>query len=218
MGRPTNTEQRRQQIVEAMITVMAQRGYEAASIARIAAAAGLTPGLVHYHFKSKQQILLALLDLLVARHGEVLDQNLSAAGARPVDRLEAFIHCHLALGASSDPDALACWVLLCGEALRQPEVGQAYGAAMERLAALLRKIIGDGVRGEDFVCDHVGAAAGALLATIQGYFVLAATSRELIPRGSAARSTRAMAAGLLQVDMEGRVTTTGRQRGQGGDR
>jgi len=186
-----------------MISVMARRGYEAASVARIAAAAGLTPGLVHYHFKNKQQILLALLDRLVSRHAEVLDRHLSEAGPRPMDRLEAFIRCHLGLGASADPEAMACWVLLSGEALRQPEVCEALGQAMQRLADLLGQVIEEGMRGGDFHCERSDVPASALLATIQGYFVLAATKRELIPRGSAARAALAMAAGLLGTDPGG---------------
>ena len=47
MARPSNTEERRQQIVQGLLRVMAERGYERASIAEIARAAGLTPGLVH---------------------------------------------------------------------------------------------------------------------------------------------------------------------------
>ncbi len=202
MGRPSNKEQRRAQIVEAMTSVMARRGYEAASVARIARSAGLTPGLVHYHFKNKQEILLALLERLVAGHGEVLDRHLAEAGEGARARLEAFIRCHLGLGASADPEAMACWVLLSGEALRQPEVQQALGAALERLAGRLEALIEAGVDDGAFVCLRVDAAAAALLATIQGYFVLAATRREIIPRGSAAGAAMAMAAGLLGMSPE----------------
>ena len=56
MARPSNTEERRQQIVEGLLRVMAERGYERASIAEIAKAAGLSPGLVHYHFTEKQEL------------------------------------------------------------------------------------------------------------------------------------------------------------------
>lgn len=202
MGRPTNTVERREQIVEAMISVMARRGYEAASVTRIARAAGLTPGLVHYHFKNKQEILLALLNRLVAGHGEMLDRHLSDAGEDARARLEAFIRCHLGLGASADPEAMACWVLLSGEALRQPEVREALGAALERLAARLEAVVQAGVDDGDFQCERVDVAASALLATIQGYFVLAATRREIIPRGSAAGAAMAMAGGLLGTTLE----------------
>ena len=38
---------------------MARRGYAEATVARVAAEAGLAPGLVYYHFKSKEDILVA---------------------------------------------------------------------------------------------------------------------------------------------------------------
>ena len=67
MPRPSNTQERRQQIVEALLDVMAAEGYAGASIQAIAAAAGLNPGLVHYHFKSKQQVLLHAIETLGQR-------------------------------------------------------------------------------------------------------------------------------------------------------
>jgi TetR/AcrR family transcriptional repressor of bet genes len=49
-----------------------------------------------------------------------------------------------------------------------------------------------------FKCDRPDEAASALVALIQGYFVLAATARNTIPRGSAAASAKRMAEGLLR--------------------
>jgi TetR/AcrR family transcriptional repressor of bet genes len=197
MARPSNRAERRRQIVQGLIAVMARRGYESASIAEIAKAAGLTSGLVHYHFKNKQEILLALLEGLVERHISGLSARLAEAGERPDDQLAAFIDRHLALGADADPDALACWVLLSAEAIRQDEIRRALDGALARLAAWLVQIIEQGVEEEVFTCKSVEEAAGALIATIQGYFMLAATARDRIPRGSAARSARKMAEGLL---------------------
>src|SRR3954470_3511156 len=84
MPRPSNTEERRAQITRALVKVMAKRGYDGASVADIARAARLTPGLVHYHFKSKRDILLAVLRDLVARHDAGLDARLAGAGGDPV--------------------------------------------------------------------------------------------------------------------------------------
>src|SRR5262245_52255763 len=121
MPRPSNTEKRRAQISRALVKVMAKHGYGGASIAGIAKAARLTPGLVHYHFENKQEILLAALRDLVARHNDTLESRLAAAGD-PVAEVAAFIDLHLGLGADADPEALACWILLSGEALREPRV------------------------------------------------------------------------------------------------
>jgi len=85
MARPSNTDERRLQIMGALVKVMAKRGYDGASVADIARAARLTPGLVHYHFKNKQEILLAALRDLVARRGEYICG--SRIGVRAAARL-----------------------------------------------------------------------------------------------------------------------------------
>ena len=198
MARPTNSDVRREQISDALIRVMAKRGYDGASVADVAKAARLTPGLVHYHFESKQEILLLALERLVSRHLEKLDARLTQAAGDASAQLHAFIDFHLGLGADQDPEALACWILLSGEALREPKVGSALEAALgamtERLHATIRRGVEQGV----FACARPDAAASALVATIQGYFMLAATARSLIPKGSAAACTKQMAEGLCQ--------------------
>jgi TetR/AcrR family transcriptional regulator, transcriptional repressor of bet genes len=197
MPRQPNTDARRAQIARALVKVMARLGYDGASITEIAAAARLTPGLVHYHFRDKQEILLVALGELVTRHQARLDERLDAA-AGPARKLRAFIDLHLGRGAEADPEALACWVLVSGEALRQAPVRRSLERALSSFAQRLVTILRSGVAERVFRCRDVEAAAAALLAVIQGYFVLAASARPLIPRGSAARSALQMADGLLQ--------------------
>jgi TetR/AcrR family transcriptional regulator, transcriptional repressor of bet genes len=208
MARPTNNEARREQISDALIRVMAKRGYDGASVADIAKAARLTPGLVHYHFDTKQEILLLALGRLVARHVSGLEARLAQAEGDPAAELDAFIDFHLGLGADADPEALACWILLSGEALREPKVREDLERGLRLLTDRLSRLIGAGVNRGVFTCARVDAAASALLATIQGYFMLAGTARHLIPKGSAAVCTKQMAAGLLGM----RDTSTSRGR------
>jgi TetR/AcrR family transcriptional repressor of bet genes len=197
MSRPSNSDARREQISDALIRVMATRGYDGASIADIAKVAGLTPGLVHYHFDTKREILLLALERLVERHLTGLDVRLTSAAGNALAELHAFIDFHLGLGADSDPEALACWILLSGEAMRdatvQAELERALRATRERLSGLIAR----GVEQQAFRCERVDAAASALVATIQGYFMLAGAARSLIPKGSAACCAKLMAAGLL---------------------
>ena len=177
---------------------MAKHGYDGASIGDIAKAARLTPGLVHYHFAGKEEVLLAMLELLVGSHRAKLEQRLSEAHGRPHDEIVAFIDFHLSLGGYADPEALACWNMLSGEALRNAKVRTRFEAAMTSLVRRLATTIEHGVETGDFRCKDVDAAAAALVATVQGYFVLAASARSAIPKGSAARATKQMAEGLLK--------------------
>ena len=51
----------RAKILEAAFAVLGRDGYENVSIKDIAEEAGVAQGLVHYYFKSKQQLVLAVL-------------------------------------------------------------------------------------------------------------------------------------------------------------
>lgn len=195
MARTPNTLQRRRQIALALQQVMATKGYDGASIHDIASAAQLTPGLVHYHFENKQAILLALLDHLAEQQERRIDEEVD--GKVGLEAVDAFIDAHLALGRSADPEALACWIALSSEAIRQQEVGVAFGKVLHALQERLMQILAEGQGAGAFQCPDPAGAATAIFACIQGYFSLAATARELIPKGSAAPSTRHMARALL---------------------
>lgn len=177
---------------------MARQGYDGASVADVARVAGLTPGLVHHHFKNKQEILLVALRRLVERHEQRLEKRLADAAETAEAKVAAFIDVHLGLGADADPDALACWVLTSGEALRQPEVRTEFERAVAALVARLAEIIAEGIANGAFRCDEPATAAAAIVAAIQGYYVLAAAARQTIPPGSAAPSALRMAEGLLR--------------------
>jgi TetR/AcrR family transcriptional repressor of bet genes len=199
MSRASNTEQRRAQIAEALLAVMAKRGYEGASIVAIAKQARLAPGLVHYHFRSKLEILIEAVSVLADRHLAILDAALAAADA-PAAQLAAFVEVHLGHGAHADPAALACWVLIGGEALRERRVQVAYERALTALSARLVAILERGIADRSFARVDPAACAAALVAVVQGYFVVAATARAVVPSGTAATCTLRMAEGLLRPD------------------
>jgi TetR/AcrR family transcriptional repressor of bet genes len=199
MGRRPNTRERRAQVVDALIDVMAERGYEGASVAAVAARAGLTAGLLHYHFESKQAILLAVIEELTGRHLARLDEHLSSAAGRPLEQLAALLDLHLAAGADADAKGLACWIVIGAEALRQPEVQGAYRQTLEEITKRLAAVVQAGIEQGVFQCADARSATAAMMALIQGYYALAATARETIPRGSAATAARDMARGLLGI-------------------
>jgi TetR/AcrR family transcriptional repressor of bet genes len=196
MGRPSNTNERQSQIARALLPVMAKKGYDGATVADVAKVADIAPGLLHYHFKNKLEILLAAIVELEADYETRLDEALSGASSKPAAELDAFIDAHLHVGAGADPVALACWINVTGEALREPRVRRAVERVLASALFRLRSILERGTKEGAFACREPDVAAAAILATIQGYFVLAATARPLIPEGSASRATRAMALAL----------------------
>ena len=183
MARASKPE-RRAQIVAGLKQVMAQSGYAGASMRAIADAAGLTTGLLHYHFDSKQAILLGLITHLA----EALDARLDGAltgRAALLDTIDALLAVE-----SADPAALACWTQVHAEAQRDAAVGAAWRAVIDAQI--------DRITHEFEVLQKGRAEAVALWAAIEGYVQLAAVHPTAIPPGTAAALVRAMLDGLLR--------------------
>jgi TetR/AcrR family transcriptional repressor of bet genes len=164
------TTDRRQQLLDALVDVMAERGWSGASVARIARRAQLAPGLVHYYFDRKLDLLLALAERL--RH--TLSERIDAG---PGD-LRGVIDAALAL--PGDPAAVRCAVVLGAEAVRDPEVREAWGAVLRWLRDQLEVHMSDEAR------------ASALLAAIVGSWQLGAMGCPP-PTGTAADAVHALA-------------------------
>lgn len=89
MAPPTTEPSTRERIVEAADALFYQRGFEKTSFADIADAVQLSRGNFYYHFKTKDDILDAVIALRAARTQAMLDAWTSAA-ATPADRLRCF--------------------------------------------------------------------------------------------------------------------------------
>lgn len=197
MARPSNTAQRRDEIARAFTRVMAMKGYEDASLAEAAREAGLSPGLVHYHFHDKRDVLLAAVGLLSRDAEARLERALERAPEEPEARIAAIVDAHLRLGEESDEAAVACWVAVAAEAVRDEAVRGAYQAAAALTLSRLEKLFGKALAARHGDARGAKAAAAAVYAAIQGYFVLATTVPDAIPRGSSAQAVRALALALV---------------------
>lgn len=187
MGRPSNTQQRKQEIVDALLRVMAVNGYEKASIQVIAKEAGLAPGLIHYHFKTKKDILLALVEWIASEASNRL-ALLESSVDDPWLKLEAFINARLATGDSEMPEVVAAWVVIAGESLRQSEIKEIYQDLIDQQLKMLKVLIADVWDGKSPKSKDVIDLSAIVMAAMEGAFQLSATASEVMPKNYAANS------------------------------
>ncbi len=83
-------ETTRRQIVQAADALFYQNGFEHTSFADIAAAVQLSRGNFYYHFKSKDEILNAVIALRLENTARMLE-DWAAETANPADRIRSFI-------------------------------------------------------------------------------------------------------------------------------
>lgn len=198
MPRPSNTLERRREIALALARVMARSGYDGATVAAVAREAGIAAGGVHYHFKSKAEILLDL----VARVVETAQERIAARTARAGtarERLLAVLDGLLDLGEDADEEAVALWALIGAEAVRNEDVRAAYGEWIERIHDVLRRSFAEACRAEGRSAAGAARTASALVALVEGFYAVSAGAPQVLPRGGAAPSARRIALSLLEA-------------------
>jgi TetR/AcrR family transcriptional repressor of bet genes len=195
MARPSNADLRRDQIAGALARLLPVTGYAGASTKAIAKEAGLSPGLVHHHFGSKEEILVAVVTDFAKR----LEARIPEDGSErsPREALRGLVLAWLAPGPGADAGAVACWAALGAEAVHHPAVARVYaeavGKQVERLAAALSRAR------PDRSVEEVRAVAAMVHGAIEGAFRLHASAPGTIPPGSAATALLGLVDAWLEV-------------------
>lgn len=165
------TETRRQ-IVEAADRLFYEHGFEATSFADIATAVGLSRGNFYYHFKTKDEILGAVIDLRMAKTRTMLEAWEEAA-ATPMERIRSLIH--ILIVNRTKIMAYGCPVgTLCQELAKLDHVGRDDAAKLFGLFRewLARQFTALGRR------DDADALALHILMRSQGVAALATALRD----------------------------------------
>jgi AcrR family transcriptional regulator len=161
----------RQRILDAAVRLIAREGVDDVRIARIAMDAGVSAGLVHYHFASREALLAEALEHSYELAGDV--RTLAQGGGDgAVARLAAMVEQCLPLPGAQHDDWLL-WVELWLRAARRPELRDTAANLYARLHAWFTETIAEGVAaGELERCD-AGRAADFAIALLDGYGVRA---------------------------------------------
>ncbi len=110
---------RRTQLIEATIEVLAQRGYARITLTEVANRAGLSHGLVNFHFKSKELLLAETLNHLYGEYRRNWVTALEQAGPSAPEQLDALIKADFRPEICT-PARLAAWCSFWGEATSRP--------------------------------------------------------------------------------------------------
>ena len=138
---------RRQQLIDATIVVLARKGYSALTVADVAKTAGLSVGIINFHFESKEKLLASCLTYLAEEYYRNWQGALTTPEATVAEKLQMVI-----LGDFNDkiftPDKLAAWIAFWGETQGRPtyvEICSDYDEERARtVGSLCEKIIKDG--------------------------------------------------------------------------
>lgn len=170
MGRINIAAIRRRQIVDAAIRVMATRGWNDTSIDEITKEAGVSRGLVSYHFKDKADLLSSMLARCQEASAETFTRAIEATDD-PVERHRVIVRTTLNL-TREDPAIYEIFLHFMASGRSNPELGQ----QIRDLYRGFRAVTSHGIRrGQEYgifrndidpdaaAARHIGALTGFAL-------------------------------------------------------
>ena len=142
--RKQSREARRGQLIEATLETLAARGYARVTLLEVARTAGLSHGLVNFHFDSKDKLLEATLTQLAEEYRANWLRHVEAAGEDPGAQLAAMIAADYDPVANS-PVRIAAWCAFLGEAqvrpLYQAQCQANDEAYVDRMEVIVRALL-----------------------------------------------------------------------------
>jgi AcrR family transcriptional regulator len=168
-GEATSAPVAKEKILAAAAKVIAEQGLAGVRMAGIAKAAGVSTGLLHYHFDTKERLFAEVL-VWSDKRSSVVDQEARRDdGRRPPERLAAYLDRCLPSDERLEQDWLL-WQELSSLCLRHPQLEQVGVDLYDHLYDTAESIIDDGVASGDFQLPEGGSrmVAEAAIAMCDG--------------------------------------------------
>jgi TetR/AcrR family transcriptional repressor of bet genes len=163
-SRKASREVRRHQLIEATIDVLARKGYAALTLADVARAAGLSVGMVIFHFESKEKLLVETLKSLAEDYRANWQEALAAAGPTPSHKLSSLLTADFSESICS-PRLLAAWCAFWAEGQSRPTYQEHCSSNDEEYSAVTLDLCSSIIRegGYPYEPRHIARALDALL-------------------------------------------------------
>jgi AcrR family transcriptional regulator len=178
--RPTISEERVRQILEAAGAVFARSGFSETRMDDIAAAAGLSKGALYLYFPGKEGLIMALLRHMFDRELEGIEGALSSEGP-VVERLVSYVRTQCRDTAHLR-DLLPVTYEFYATALRNRELRAFFHDYFARYTGLLCELLQQGIDRGELRPHDTQAIATLLTAQFEGLALLWLLDPEAIYR------------------------------------
>jgi len=188
--RPNVSQERRDQIIESAIKVFTRAGFANTRMDDVATESGLSKGLLYWYFKSKEEIILAIADLLFsAEFRKMQDLSIEGKTARAClnDFLDIFIE-DLRGMLKLAPVIYEFYAL----AFRNILVRKAMQGYLRRFVAILEPIVQHGMDNGEFSPGNAHQITITIGAALEGTLLLWAYSSELFQPEEQLRASMAL--------------------------
>jgi AcrR family transcriptional regulator len=204
-GRPTSgstasSERTRVNILSAAQRVLATEGYAAFSTRNVATAAGIRPGNLAYHYRTKRDLLHAVITAMVAEYTQKIDAFFLSNSAPHPDGFPKLVTwlIHDATTPYTNAVFRELWAMSLHDPFIAKAVGELYAKTMSRTAELLQVSYPNlsASRANDIVCflATISEGTGVIygLGTVKASAVTAVTILAIESLVRAARDSTEM--------------------------
>jgi len=165
---PRSSDQRRSEILDAVVRVIIDVGYTQMTVADVAKAAGVSTALVHYHFSSKAELIAAALRA-ASDEDKQLRESVADGPGTATSRLDQVL-CG-SLPADANDASWLLWIETWGETRRSVEIRSVMADLEEHENEVIMKLIAEGEHNGEFMCPDGAGAAARLTALRDGLVI-----------------------------------------------
>jgi AcrR family transcriptional regulator len=158
---------RREEILTATTDLLDRIGLSAIRVADVAEELGVSPGLVFYHFGTKDTLVAEAFAHAVDRDLSRLDRA-TEKGDDPLDRLRRVLRLY---GPTGTAAGWRLWIDAWALAQREPVIRRVLRKLDQRWTAALLEVVEQGVADGSFTCPDPAATVSRLSALLDGLSV-----------------------------------------------
>lgn len=165
-GRPSNRDERYEQVMQALVRCVARLGIEGATLTAIADEAGLSRPLIRHHIGNRDDILRSLQEYVLKGFN---DQTNALAAALPdVETATTVIDILFADTDSDDRDLVLAFAALTARSANDLALREACKASISQFEAVISQAIkAENARLDQAMADQVAQGVAALYFNIK---------------------------------------------------
>lgn len=160
--RRASPQVRRAQILEAALGCFSEKGYHAATMDDLAAAAGLSKGSLYWHYTSKEEVFLALFDAFALALWQDW-QKLAGAPGNALEELRRQVGIALDRLSERRP-LLFAWAEFLTHEVARERFAEVYRLTREQIARSVER----GIAAGELRDLHPECVAASLVASVEG--------------------------------------------------
>ena len=161
----TKQDLRKDQILDAALTVLVQNGYEGSRMDDVVSESQLSKGAIYWYYKSKKAMYLDLVNFWVIRYSATINHLVENDQAAP-DQLKSLFN-YFIDQYESDPDPFIALTEFWSMAQKDDDFRAKLQKVYSQFLEVLEKIIAKGVKDGDFKKLDIRITAMSIMLNIE---------------------------------------------------